>query len=141
MLTLVFFFLFMAFPFAVVSLNATAFSRNGRRGLNLKCATAALFYGLAILFGWALGSLMDRANDYIRFWILMGSGSLSAISAFFALWGMYEIRSRPGRWHRGWKRAMWSFWLGILNLAAIWFYFYLATHPDIFNRILRAVEG
>jgi hypothetical protein len=141
MLSIVFFFVFTAIPFAIVSLNATAFSRNGRRGLNLKCAAAALLYGLGILFGWSLGSLMDRANDYIRFWIVAGSAALSAASCFFALWGMYEIRCRPGRWSRGWKRAMWSFWLGNLNLFSVWFYFYLSTHPDLFDRVLRAVEG
>jgi hypothetical protein len=141
MVTLVFVFLFMAIPFAVVSLNATAFSRNGRRGLNLKCTAAALLYGLSVLFGWALGSLMDRANDYVRFGILIGSASLSALSCFFALWGMFEIRSRPARWSRGWKRGIWAFWLGIFNLGSVWFYFYLSTHPDLFDRVLRAVDG
>ena len=126
-------------PFTIVALNVNALTRNGRRGLNTKCAVAALLYGLSVVAGYGLSSLFDRANDFVRFYILSGSAAMSFLSAVIALWGMYEMRRRPGRWSRGWKRAIWSFWLGNLNLCTVGFYFYLSTHPGLFERIERAV--
>lgn len=140
MFSIFIFILSLIFPFAIVALNVNALTRNGRRGLNVKCAIGALLYGISVVIGYGLRSLFDSANDFIRFYILSVSAALSFLSAVFALWGMYEMRRRRNKWHRGWKRAIWSFWLGIVNLCTIAFYFYLSTHPDLFERIQRAVQ-
>lgn len=140
MFSSIFFILSLIFPFAIVALNVNALTRNGRRGLNVKCAIGALLYGISVIVGYGLRSLFDTANDYIRFYILATSATLSLLSAVFALWGMYEMRRRRSKWHRGWKRGLWAFWLSILNLCAIAFYLYLSTHPDLFEKIQRAVQ-
>jgi hypothetical protein len=126
-------------PVAVVALNAVALGRTARRGLNVKCAIAAFIFGIAWLISVGSRPLFMAGSDYVRFTLLGSSLILSIVSATIALIGMYEIRRRPGRWTRGWKRAIWSFWMGILNMCGIAAFCYLATHPDKLERVWRSV--
>lgn len=130
----------LGLPAATVALNVASFGRSGRRGLNLYCAVAALLFAIALLLGVGLFPMLTVANDYIKFGVLVGGAVMASLSAVVALWGMYEIRHRHGRWSRGWKRAMWTFWLDVIYLSAFSIFYYLATHPDMLEQLERAVR-
>ena len=130
----------LGLPSAVVALNVASFSRTNRRGLNLRCAMSALLFAVALLLGVGLFPMLTVANDYIKFGVLVGGAALASVSAVVALWGMYEIRNRHHRWSRGWKRAVWTFWLAVIYLSAFSAFYYVATHPDVMEKIERAVQ-
>lgn len=130
----------LGLPAATVALNVATLGRSGRRGLNMRCAVAALLFAIALLLGVGLFPLLTVANDYIKFYVMTGGAAMAGLSAFVALWGMYEIRRRPHRWPRGWKRAVWVFWLDVIYLFVFAAFYYLATHPDAFDKVLRAVQ-
>ena len=130
----------LGLPAATVALNVASFGRSGRRGLNMYCAIAALLFAIALLLGVGLFPMLSVANDYIKFGVMAGGAAMASISAFVALLGMRQILQRPGRWPRGWKRAVWVFWLDVIYLFAFAGFYYLATHPDAFDKVLRAVQ-
>jgi hypothetical protein len=127
-------------PAAMVALNFASLSRSGRRGLNIRCAIAALLFAIALLLGVGLFPMLTVANDYIKFFVMSAGAAMASLSAVTALWGMYEIRRRPSRWPRGWKRAIWVFWLNVIYLGAFAAFYFLATHPDTFDKVQRAVQ-
>ena len=129
----------LGIPAAVVALNVFSLGRNGRRGLNLRCAIAALLFAIALLLGIGLFPMTTVASDYIKFGVLAAGAGMAGLSACVALWGMYEVRLRPGRWSRGWKRAAWTFWLDVLYLIAFSAFYYLATHAELRERFEQAV--
>lgn len=106
----------------------------------MRCAIAALLFAIALLLGVGLFPMLTVANDYIKFCVMAVGAALASISAFAALLGMYQIRRRPSRWPRGWKRAVWVFWLDVIYLLTFAAFYYLATHPDAFDKVMRAVQ-
>jgi hypothetical protein len=130
----------LCLPALTVALNVASFGRTARRGLNLRCATAALMFAIALLLGAGLFPMIAIANDYVKFFVLAGGALMAGMSAVFALWGMAQIRSRPSRWPRGWKRGVWTFWLAVLYLAAFSSFYFLATHPDAMTKVQMLVQ-
>ncbi len=130
----------LGLPAATVALNVASLGRSGRRGLNIRCAIAALLFAVALLIGVGLFPMLTVANDYIKFVVMASGAAMASLSAAVALWGMYQIRRRPGRWSRGWKRAVWVFWLDVIYLCAFSAYYYLATHPDTLMKVERMVQ-
>lgn len=127
----------LGLPATVVALNVVSLMPRGRRGLNVKCSVAALLFGLSLTVGFGTFPLFKIGNDYVKFTILSTAAALCVLSALVALLGMYEIRRRPSRWPRGWKRGIWAFWLSLFFLAAYSGFYYLATHDDLFDRFYR----
>lgn len=130
----------LGIPAATVALNITSFGRTSRRGLNIRCAIAALLLAIALLLGAGLFPMLTIANEYVKYGIFVLGAMIASLSAVVALVGMYEIRRRPGRWSRGWKRAVWVFWLDILYLFVFAGYYYLATHQEQLLKLERLVQ-
>lgn len=130
----------LGLPAATVALNVASLGRSGRRGLNIHCAIAALLFAIALLLGVGLFPLVSIANEYVKFLVLSSGAGLAVLSALFALLGMYQFRRRHGRWSRGWKRAIWTFWLDVIYLVTFSIFYFLATHPDALNKVERLVQ-
>ncbi len=130
----------LGIPAATVALNVMSFGRTSRRGLNMRCAIAALLLAIALLLGVGLFPMLNVANEYVKFAILALGALMAASSAVVALVGMYQIRRRPGRWSRGWKRGVWVFWVDILYLFVFAGFYYLATHEPLLLKLERLVQ-
>lgn len=130
----------LGIPAATVALNVMSFGRTSRRGLNMRCAIAALLLAIALLLGAGLFPMLTIANEYVKYGVFALGAVMASCSAMVALVGMYEIRRRPGRWSRGWKRALWVFWIDILYLSVFAGYYYLATHQQQLLKLERLVQ-
>jgi cytochrome bd-type quinol oxidase subunit 2 len=124
---------FMGIPAAGLMMNVAGMQRHG---LNRLAAIAASLFCLNLLVQGTTVTLSSKGgfSEDIEFWLIAGSGAANILGALLAIFALWQIRRRH-RWPRGRKRAIATFWLNIIVLAAIGAAYFLRTRPDLEEKI------